>query len=97
MLEDMYLYMFDNIFALGQLKKNNLFNIHIAYIITCFKSFLKIPEYQGTPEEVCREKCKEAAKNIEGPVIIEDTCLCFNALGGMPGKMLHYVNLIESI
>lgn len=43
-------------------------------------------EYQGSPEEVCREKCKEAAKTIEGPVIIEDTCLCFNALGGLPGS-----------
>ena len=44
-------------------------------------------EYQGTPEEVCREKCKEAAKTIVGPVIIEDTCLCFNALGGLPGNL----------
>ena len=58
-----------------------------------------LPEYQGTPEEVVREKCLEAAKRIQGPVIVEDTCLCFNALGGLPGpyikvnKLILYFNL----
>lgn len=33
-LEDMYVHMFGNIFVLGKLKKNNLFNMHIAYIVT---------------------------------------------------------------
>lgn len=27
----------------------------------------------------------EAARQVKGPVIIEDTCLCFNALNGLPG------------
>ena len=45
-----------------------------------------LPEYQGTPAEVSREKCREAARQIGGPVIVEDTSLCFNALGGLPGK-----------
>eukprot|EP00088_Acartia_fossae_P052753 TRINITY_DN5976_c0_g1_i1.p1 TRINITY_DN5976_c0_g1~~TRINITY_DN5976_c0_g1_i1.p1 ORF type:complete len:202 (-),score=18.23 TRINITY_DN5976_c0_g1_i1:460-1065(-) len=49
-----------------------------------------LPEYQGTPEEVCREKCKEAARRITGPVIVEDTCLCFNALGGLPGPYIKW-------
>ena len=58
-----------------------------------------LPEYQGTPEEVVREKCLEAARRIQGPVIVEDTCLCFNALGGLPGpyikvnKLILYFNL----
>lgn len=47
-----------------------------------------LPEYQGTPEEVVREKCAEAARRIQGPVIVEDTCLCFNALGGLPGPYI---------
>ena len=46
---------------------------------------IDLPEYQGTPEEICIEKCREAAKIVKGPVITEDTCLCFNALGGLPG------------
>lgn len=25
-----------------------------------------------------------------GPVLIEDTCLCFNALGGMPGPYIKW-------
>ncbi len=51
---------------------------------------IDLPEYQGSPEEVCREKCKEAAKSIQGPVIIEDTCLCFNAMGGLPGPYIKW-------
>ncbi len=47
-----------------------------------------LPEYQGSPEEVVREKCAEAARRIQGPVIVEDTCLCFNALGGLPGPYI---------
>jgi inosine/xanthosine triphosphate pyrophosphatase family protein len=35
-----------------------------------------------------REKCLEASRRIPGPVIIEDTCLCFNALGGLPGPYI---------
>ncbi len=53
-------------------------------------SKVDLPEYQGTPEEVCTEKCKEAARRVGGPVIVEDTCLCFNALGGMPGPYIKW-------
>eukprot|EP00088_Acartia_fossae_P063234 TRINITY_DN7692_c0_g1_i7.p1 TRINITY_DN7692_c0_g1~~TRINITY_DN7692_c0_g1_i7.p1 ORF type:complete len:207 (-),score=33.35 TRINITY_DN7692_c0_g1_i7:43-663(-) len=49
-----------------------------------------LPEYQGTPEEVVKEKCLEAARRIKGPVIVEDTCLCFNALGGLPGPYIKW-------
>jgi inosine triphosphate pyrophosphatase len=51
---------------------------------------IDLPEYQGTPEVVCREKCKEAAKLVGGPVIVEDTCLCFNALNGLPGPYIKW-------
>lgn len=27
---------------------------------------------------------------VNGPVIVEDTCLCFNALGGMPGPYIKW-------
>lgn len=35
----------------------------------------------------CRkEKCRIAAKLVSGAVMVEDTSLCFNALGGLPGR-----------
>lgn len=46
---------------------------------------LDIPELQGEPEEVSKEKCKIAANLVKGPVLVEDTSLCFNSLGGLPG------------
>lgn len=49
-----------------------------------------LPEYQGEPDEVSIEKCKAAFREIKGPVIVEDTCLCFNALGGMPGPYIKW-------
>lgn len=47
---------------------------------------LDLPELQGASHlEVASAKCKEAFKQVQGPVLTEDTCLCFNALGGLPG------------
>lgn len=53
-------------------------------------SAVDLPEFQGTPVEVCTEKCKEAARRVKGPVIVEDTSLCFNALGGLPGPYIKW-------
>ena len=44
---------------------------------------IDLPEYQGTPHEICTEKCREAYRKMGGPVIVEDTTLCCNALGGI--------------
>ncbi|KAE8610741.1 hypothetical protein XENTR_v10012227 [Xenopus tropicalis] len=51
---------------------------------------IDLPEYQGEPDDISIQKCKEAAKQIQGPVIVEDTCLCFNALGGLPGPYIKW-------
>eukprot|EP00163_Fabomonas_tropica_P022537 TRINITY_DN3930_c0_g1_i2.p1 TRINITY_DN3930_c0_g1~~TRINITY_DN3930_c0_g1_i2.p1 ORF type:complete len:189 (+),score=34.37 TRINITY_DN3930_c0_g1_i2:15-581(+) len=52
---------------------------------------LDLPELQGeTPEEISREKCKLAFKEVQGPVIVEDTSLCFNALQGLPGPYIKW-------
>ena len=40
------------------------------------------PELQGEPDEISKEKCRLAAERVGGPVITEDTSLCFNALNG---------------
>lgn len=51
---------------------------------------LDLPELQGEPEDVAREKCLLAVKETKGPTIVEDTCLCFNALGGLPGVYIKW-------
>lgn len=51
---------------------------------------IDLPELQGDPEEVSREKCLLAAAEVKGPVIVEDTSLCFNALGGLPGVYIKW-------
>ncbi|KAK6740542.1 hypothetical protein RB195_008790 [Necator americanus] len=49
-----------------------------------------LDEYQGEPEYVAERKAKEAAERVEGPVLVEDTSLCFNALGGLPGVYVKW-------
>ncbi|KAF4530998.1 hypothetical protein B566_EDAN009742 [Ephemera danica] len=52
---------------------------------------LDLPEYQGESiDEICRLKCLKAARLIQGPVIVEDTSLCFNSLGGLPGPYIKW-------
>lgn len=51
---------------------------------------LDLPELQGPPIEVAKAKCREAARQIQGPVMIEDTSLCFDALGGLPGPYIKW-------
>lgn len=52
---------------------------------------IDLPELQGAdPTEVSMEKCKLAAQQVGGPVLVEDTSLCFNALGGLPGIYIKW-------
>ena len=51
---------------------------------------IDLPELQGEPDDISIQKCKLAAAEIQGPVIVEDTCLCFNALGGLPGPYIKW-------
>ncbi|XP_023415893.1 inosine triphosphate pyrophosphatase isoform X3 [Cavia porcellus] len=51
---------------------------------------IDLPEYQGEPDEISIQKCREAACQVQGPVLVEDTCLCFNALGGLPGPYIKW-------
>jgi inosine triphosphate pyrophosphatase len=51
---------------------------------------IDLPEFQGTPEEIAEQKCRLAAQHVQGPVIVEDTSLCFSALGGMPGPYVKW-------
>lgn len=49
-----------------------------------------VPEIQGSLEEIARTKCIEAAKQVEGPVLIDDASLSFVAMNGMPGPYVKY-------
>lgn len=51
---------------------------------------IDLPELQGEIEDICVSKCKEAAHIIQGPVIVEDTSLCFTALGRLPGPYVKW-------
>ncbi|CAZ82231.1 unnamed protein product [Tuber melanosporum] len=51
---------------------------------------LDLPELQGSIEDISKDKAKRAAEAIGGPVLVEDTCLCFNALKGLPGPYIKW-------
>ncbi|XP_058119795.1 inosine triphosphate pyrophosphatase [Anopheles ziemanni] len=51
---------------------------------------LDLPELQGEIDDICKRKCLEAARQVKGPVMVEDTCLCFNALKGLPGPYIKW-------
>jgi inosine triphosphate pyrophosphatase len=51
---------------------------------------LDLPEIQGDADAVAMEKCRSAAKLVDGPVFVEDTSLEFLALGTMPGVYIKW-------
>ena len=52
---------------------------------------MDLPELQGDPVYVSKKKCSVAAGLVaKGAVITEDTSLCFDALGGMPGAYVKW-------
>jgi inosine triphosphate pyrophosphatase len=46
---------------------------------------IDLPELQGEPEEIAREKARIACEKTGKTVFVEDTCLSFNAWKGLPG------------
>ena len=54
---------------------------------------IDLPELQGLPEDIVKGKLKlalEKAKKLKGPILVEDTSLCFNGYGGLPGPYIKY-------
>ena len=56
-----------------------------------------MPELQGEPDDISIEKCKLAVAEVKGPVIVEDTSLCFNALNGLPGPYMYVLAHPDSL
>ena len=86
----------DNVvtFVTGNKKKveevQRILSVCKALPFTLTNQKLDLPELQGDPLTVAKEKCALAAKTINGPVITEDTSLCFNALNGLPGVYIKW-------
>jgi len=51
---------------------------------------IDLPEIQGTDQEIIENKVRVASSKIDGPFIVEDTSLEFNALNGMPGPYVKW-------
>jgi len=51
---------------------------------------IDLPELQGEPLEIAIQKCRLAVDKLGGPVITEDTSLCFHALQGLPGPYIKW-------
>ncbi|KAL1212404.1 Inosine triphosphate pyrophosphatase [Cardamine amara subsp. amara] len=72
-------------FVTGNAKKLEEVKAIIGNSIPFNSLKLNLPELQGEPEDISKEKARLAALQVNGPVLVEDTCLCFNALKGLPG------------
>ncbi|CAE7297987.1 unnamed protein product [Symbiodinium pilosum] len=50
-----------------------------------------LPELQGaSTQEIAVQKCRLAAEHVKGPVMCEDTSLCYHALKGLPGPYIKW-------
>ena len=58
--------------------------------LTLTSRALDLPELQGEPEDVARAKARRAAVVLGGPALVEDTSLCYDALGGLPGVYVKW-------
>jgi inosine triphosphate pyrophosphatase len=60
----------------------------LPFVITNRK--VDLPELQGDPIDIAKNKCSAAARQVGGAVITEDTSLCFTALKGLPGPYIKW-------
>ena len=51
---------------------------------------IDLPEFQGECDDIALAKAALAAERVRGPVLVEDTSLCFDALGGLPGPYVKW-------
>ena len=77
-------------FITGNMKKLEELQYILGDSINLDNKKIDLPELQGEPEEVAILKAKEAARQINGPVLIEDVSLCFNAFKGLPGVYIKW-------
>ena len=49
---------------------------------------IDLPELQGEPDMIVKEKASFACEKAKKTVFVEDTCLCLNSLRGLPGPYI---------
>ncbi|KAH7553183.1 hypothetical protein BM1_08156 [Bipolaris maydis] len=71
--------------------KNKLAEVQaiLSGVIELRNQNVDLVEIQGTVEEVTRDKARRAAEAVKGPVLVEDTCLCFPAMNDLPGPYMY--------
>lgn len=79
---DSITYVSGNSGKIAEIKRLNNDFINLKYLD------LDLVEIQGTAEEIAIAKCKTAFEIVKGPVLIEDSSLYFNNLGGLPGPYI---------
>ncbi|KAM3724617.1 SAM50-like protein [Dirofilaria immitis] len=78
------------LFVTGNVNKIKEVRAILGNRFTIENKDIDLPEYQGEPSEIARLKCLAASQQLQRPVIVEDTSLCFNALGGLPGPYIKW-------
>ncbi|KAF4456711.1 Ham1 family protein [Fusarium austroafricanum] len=71
-------------------KINDIKAILVPTGFTVRNQALDLPEIQGSIEEITIAKCRKGAEMVGGPVVVDDTALCFNAMDGMPGPYIKF-------
>lgn len=76
-------------FITGNPSKAEQLGRHLGHPVKHLK--LDIPEIQSLDlREVTRHKVEEAFRQINSPVLVEDTSLTFNSLGKLPGPLIKW-------
>ncbi len=76
-------------FITGNTSKAEQLSRHLAFPVEHKK--LDIPEIQSLDlKEIAEHKAGEAYKQLQTPVLVEDTSLVFNALGNLPGPLIKW-------
>ncbi|KAL6404465.1 Ham1 family protein [Ilyonectria robusta] len=77
-------------FITGNRNKLSVVKAILGDTVSLQSQSLDLVEIQGTIEEISVDKCRRAADAIKGPVLVEDTCLCFHALKELPGPYIKW-------
>uniref|UniRef100_A0A2P2Q4E4 Inosine triphosphate pyrophosphatase n=1 Tax=Rhizophora mucronata TaxID=61149 RepID=A0A2P2Q4E4_RHIMU len=77
-------------FVTGNAKKLEEVRSIIGQAIPFRSLKIDLPELQGEPDHISKQKARLAAEKANGPVLVEDTCLCFNAFEGLPGPYIKW-------
>ncbi|KAJ8610398.1 hypothetical protein CTAYLR_008359 [Chrysophaeum taylorii] len=58
---------------------------------------LDLDELQAEPRRIAAEKCEVAARTTLGPTMVDDTSLCLEALGDMPGPFIKWFQTRDDV